>query len=103
METGGVQRRLRAGLRAHGFISQDFFVRTQISVFGRTYTFSRNPTQGFINETPDPLTWALSFISVIAVINAASDANCVRRSSRHRLDIEIQTDDQKMCQALFDL
>ena len=40
------------GLRAQGFINRIIFWRTQNLAFGRTYTFSSDPTHSFINETP---------------------------------------------------
>ena len=46
---------LHTGVREHGFINQNFLWRTTFPAFGRTYTFSINPTHCFINETPGQL------------------------------------------------
>ena len=40
------------GVLAQGFINLNIFWRTQNLAFGRTYTFSNDPTHSFINETP---------------------------------------------------
>ena len=40
-------------VRMQGFINRNIFWRTQNLAFGRTYTFSNDPTHSFINETPD--------------------------------------------------
>ena len=39
-------------MREHGFINLNLLWRTPFPDFGRTYSFSKNPTQSFINETP---------------------------------------------------
>ena len=40
-------------VRTQGFINLNNFWRTQNLAFGRTDTFSYDPTHSFINETPD--------------------------------------------------
>ena len=47
-----IKQRFLRGVRTQGFISQNIFWRTQNLAFGRTYTFSNDPTHSFINETP---------------------------------------------------
>ena len=49
-----IKQTLRSGVREHGFINRNLLWRTPFPAFGRTYSFSRNPTHSFINETPDP-------------------------------------------------
>ena len=49
---GFIMGSLLAGVRTQGFISLNIYWRTQNLAFGRTYTFSNNPTHSFINETP---------------------------------------------------
>ena len=50
-----MKQRLLRGVRTKGFMSLTFFWGTQNLAFGRTYTFSNDPTHSFINETPDLL------------------------------------------------
>ena len=48
------KRTLCWGVRDHGFINLNLLWRTPFPAFGRTYSFSKNPTHSFINETPEP-------------------------------------------------
>ena len=45
------------GVRTQGFINLNIFWRTQNLAFGRTYTFSNDPTHSIRNETPGVLEW----------------------------------------------
>ena len=49
---GSIKGSLLASVRTQGFISLNIYWRTQNLAFGRTYTFSNDPTHSFINETP---------------------------------------------------
>ena len=74
------QAKIAYGVRTQGFINLNIFWRTQNLAFGRTYTFSSDPTHSFINETP-----GVSFITVAYAQNGAE--SCVRDFSRQGCDL----------------